>query len=162
MMRSFDSKPGIVPRNAESAAKVARAAAAPSVSARRALYHHAMSKLLLNLRDVPDDEADDVRGFLDSSGIAYYETRPSFWGISGGGIWIRDDGDVAEAKRLMAEYQRERAVRARAEHAEAARAGTAVTFVDVLRTQPLLVALTLIGIVLLLGLTALPVVLLWR
>ena len=60
-----------------------------------------MSKLLLNLRDVPEDEADDVRGCLDSGGIGYYEIRPSLWGISGGSIWIRDDGDLAEAKRLM-------------------------------------------------------------
>ncbi|MCX7041690.1 MAG: DUF6164 family protein, partial [Gammaproteobacteria bacterium] len=32
-----------------------------------------MSKLLLNLRNVPDDEADDVRALLDAHGIAYYE-----------------------------------------------------------------------------------------
>jgi hypothetical protein len=118
-----------------------------------------MSKLLLNLRDVPDDEADDVRRFLDSSGIGYYETRPNLWGISGG-IWIRDDADVAEAKRLMADYQRERAARARAEHAEAQRNGTAETFADVLRTQPLRVALTTIAIALVLGLMAVPVILL--
>lgn len=120
-----------------------------------------MAKLLLNLRNVPDDEADDVRRFLDSSRIAYYETRPNLWGIPGC-IWIRDDGDVAEAKRLMAEYQRERETRARAERAEAARNGSAVTFLDVLRTQPLRVALTAVAVVLLLGLTALPVLLLWR
>ena len=125
-------------------------------------YHPDMSKLLLNLRDVPDDEADDVRRFLDSAGIGYYETRPSFWGISGGGIWIRDDGDVAEAKRLMAEYQRERQTRAREQRAEAQRTGTAETFADVLRTQPLRVALTVITIALLLGLMAVPVLLLWQ
>ena len=118
-----------------------------------------MSKLLLNLRDVPDDEADDVRRFLDSGGIDYYETRPNRWGISGG-IWIRDDGDVAEAKRLMAEYQRERQARARVERAEAERSGTAETFADVLRTQPLRVALTVIAIALLLALMAVPAFLL--
>jgi len=125
-------------------------------------YHPGMSKLLLNLRDVPNDEADDVRGFLDSAGIGYYETRPSLWGISGGGIWVRDDGDVAEAKRLMAEYQRERQVRVREERAEAQRNGTAETFADVLRTQPLRVAQTLITIALLLGLMTVRVLLLWR
>lgn len=119
-----------------------------------------MSKLLLNLRGVPDDEADDVRRFLDSGGIYYYETQPTRWGTAGG-IWI-DDGDLAEAKRLMAEYQRERQARARAERAEAQRNGTAGTFVDVLRTQPLQVALTVIGIALVLGLMAVPVLLLWR
>jgi hypothetical protein len=46
-----------------------------------------MSKLLLNLRGVPDDEADDVRRFLGSRGISYYETPPSRWGTAGG-IWI--------------------------------------------------------------------------
>jgi hypothetical protein len=120
-----------------------------------------MSKLLLNLRDVPDDEADDVRRFLDSAGLGYYETRPNIWGISGC-IWIRDDADITEAKRLMADYQREREKRARAERAEAERNGTAQTFADVLRTRPLQVALTVIAIALLLGLTAIPVILLWR
>ena len=121
-----------------------------------------MSKLLLNLRDVPDDEADDVRRFLDSGGIGYYETRPSWWGISAGGIWIRHDGDVAEAKRLMAKYQRERQARAREERAEAERNGNAETFADVLRTQPLRVALTVITIALLLGLMTVPALLLWQ
>jgi len=121
-----------------------------------------MSKLLLNLRDVPDDEADDVRSFLDSGGIGYYETPPNWWGISGGSIWIRDDRDAAEAKRLMAVYQRERQNRAREARAEAERNGTAETFGNVLRTQPLRVALTLIAITLLLGLTILPVLLLWH
>ena len=91
-----------------------------------------MPKLLMNLRHVPDDEADDVRRFLDSGGIGYYETPPSFWGISAGGIWIRDDGDFAEAKRLMTAYQRARQERARAERAEAERMGTAETFIHVL------------------------------
>jgi len=120
-----------------------------------------MSKLLLNLRDVPDDEADDVRGFLDSAGIRYYETRANRWGISGA-IWISDDGAFAEAKRLMAEYQRQRQARAHEELAEAERSGTAETFTDVLRTQPLRVALAAIGIALLLALMAVPVLLLWQ
>jgi hypothetical protein len=120
-----------------------------------------MSKLLLNLRDVPDDEADDVRRFLDSGSIGYYETRPSLWGTSGC-IWIRDDGDVAEAKRLMAEYQRERQARAREERAEAERNGTAETFASVLRTQPLRVALTVIAVTLVLVLMAVPVLLMWQ
>jgi hypothetical protein len=117
-----------------------------------------MSKLLLNLRGVPDDEADDVRRFLDSGGIGYYETQPSLWGTAGG-IWI-DEEDLAEAKRLMAEYQRGRQARARAERAAAQRNGTAATFASVLRTQPLQVLLTVIGIALLLGLMAVPVLLL--
>ena len=123
-------------------------------------YHPGMSKLLLNLRGVPDDEADDVRRFLAASGIGYHETQPSIWGISGG-IWIHD-ADVAEAKRLMGEYQRERAARARAERAEAERNGTAETFAAVLRTKPLRVVLTVIGMLLMLALMAVPVLLLFK
>ena len=123
-------------------------------------YHRGMSKLLLNLRHVPDDEADDVRALLREHRIEFYETQPSRWGISHGGIWISNAADVAEAKRLMAAYQLQRQTRARAEHAAAQRDGTAETFASVLREQPLRVVLSVLAIVLLLGLVALPAILL--
>jgi hypothetical protein len=119
-----------------------------------------MSRLLLNLRHVPDDEADDVRAMLDANRIAYYETEPSMWGISAGGIFVKDDGDIDRAKRLMSEYQARRQARVRAEYAAAREAGTAETFWTVLRTDPLRVLLALLGIAFLLGLVALPVILL--
>ena len=77
-------------------------------------YHGAMSRLLLNLRHVLDDEADDVRAMLDANGIAFHETPPSLWGISAGGIFVPDEA-FADAKRLMAEYQARRSERVRAE-----------------------------------------------
>ncbi len=119
-----------------------------------------MSKLLLNLRNVPDDEADDVRAMLDASGIAFYETRPSMWGISSGGVWVTEDAAIVEAKRLMADYQGQRQTRVRAEYAAARREGTAETFWTVLREEPGRVALTVLAILFLLGLVALPVILL--
>jgi hypothetical protein len=122
----------------------------------------AMAKLLLNLRHVPDDEADDVRAFLDAARIEHYETRPGPFGISAGGIWVRNDADVPEAKRRMAEYQRQRAERVRAQHAQAVRDGTAETFSDIARANPLRVALIVVAIALLLGLMALPAILIGR
>ena len=71
-------------------------------------YHHAMSRLLLNLRNVPHDEADGVRAMLDAQGIAFYETRPSMWGISAGGIWVTEDTAYADARLAMDEFQRQR------------------------------------------------------
>ncbi|MDH5832490.1 DUF6164 family protein [Luteimonas kalidii] len=121
-----------------------------------------MAKLLLNLRHVPDDEADDVRAFLDAARIEHYETRPGPFGISAGGIWVRHDTDVPEAKRRMAEYQRQRAERVRGEHAQAVRDGTAETFADIARANPLRVALIVVAIALLLGLMALPAILIGR
>ena len=121
-----------------------------------------MAKLLLNLRNVPDDEAEDVRAFLREARIEHYETRPSPFGISAGGIWVREDEDLPQARRLMADYQRERAARVRAERQRAEREGTAETFVDVARAQPLRVVLTLLAILLLVALMALPAILIGR
>ncbi|MDE2055183.1 MAG: hypothetical protein KGI62_10935, partial [Xanthomonadaceae bacterium] len=107
-----------------------------------------MSKLLLNLRNVPDDEADEVRAMLDAKRIAFYETAPSPWGISAGGIWVTEDADFADAKRAFDDYEQQRSARARAEYAAAKRAGTAETFIGMLRADPMRVALALLGILL--------------
>jgi len=114
-----------------------------------------MSKLLLNLRMVLPDEADDVRDMLEANAIEFYETRPSRWGISHGGIWVTNDADIARAKALMATYQAERQARVRAEQAAAVRDGTAETFGTVFRQDPLRVVLTVLGILAMLGLIAL-------
>src|SRR5688572_5915131 len=119
-----------------------------------------MAELLLDLRNVPDDEAGDVRAMLDTAHIAFYETPSSMWGISAGGIYVTQNADVAEAKRLMADYQAQRRSRVRAEREAAVRDGTAETFWIVLRAEPLRVVLTIVAIVSLLGLVALPMVLL--
>lgn len=119
-----------------------------------------MAKLLLNLRHVLEEEADDVRAMLDGARIAYYETPPSTLGISAGGIYVREDADLVEAKRLMAEYQEQRRLRVRSEYEASVRDGTAETFGSMLRAEPLRVVLTILAIVLLVALVALPGVLL--
>ena len=119
-----------------------------------------MSKLLFNLRNVPDDEADDVRAMLGTHRIAFYETRPNNWGISAGGIWLKEDTDFADARRLMSDYQQQRGERARAEYAAARREGTAETVWTALRNHPGRVAVSVLAILCVLALMALPVLLL--
>jgi hypothetical protein len=119
-----------------------------------------MSKLLLNLRHVPEDEADEVRTLLDAHGIAWFEARPSRWGVSAGSIWIREDEAAPEAARLMADYQTQRLERARSEHAAAQRDGTLPTMWTVARDEPGRVLWAVIALVFVLGLMALPVFLL--
>lgn len=119
-----------------------------------------MSKLLLNLRNVPDDEADDVRAMLGKHGIAFYETKPGSWGVSAGGIFVTEDAAMIQAKRLMADYQQQRQARVRAEYEAAVDDGTAETFWMVLRAEPARVLLTVLGILFALALVALPVILL--
>jgi hypothetical protein len=121
-----------------------------------------MPKLLMNLRNVPDDEADDVRAMLEAQRIAFYETRPSIWGVSAGGIWISEDAAFADARRAMDDYQHRRAARARAEYAAAKRAGTAETFAGLFRAEPARVVMTVLGILFALALITLPYFLLRR
>lgn len=95
-----------------------------------------MARLILNLRNVPDDEARDVRGLLDEHAIEYYETPPSRWGISMGGIWLRNDAEYPRAREILDAYQSERAVRARQAYAERKRRGEVETLAGVVRRRP--------------------------
>jgi hypothetical protein len=121
-----------------------------------------MSILLLNLRHVPDDEADDVRGLLDANGIAWYETQPSRWGVSGGAIWLTDGAQAATAAALLDDYQRQRVARVRAEHADAVREGRAPDWIGTLRGNPMTLLAALLATAFVAALLGLPVYLLAR
>lgn len=95
-----------------------------------------MAKLLMNLRGVPDDEAEAVRALLDEHAVAYYETPPNRWGLSMGAIWIRDSDDYAHARRLLDAYQHERLQQARADKEQRLREGTQDTVVTLFRRAP--------------------------
>jgi hypothetical protein len=116
-----------------------------------------MAKLFLNLRNVPGDEADDVRDLLRANAIDFYETQPSPWGISAGGLWIEDVDQLARAKVLMADYQARRRTQAREDRTAAEREGRAETFAGQLRARPLYVVGVLAAMVAIIVLTlALP------
>lgn len=119
-----------------------------------------MPQLLLNLHQVPRDEVDAVTALLDEHGIAHYETPPSRWGISFGGLWVAEDGDWPQARSLMTDYQAGRADAARAALAAARADGSVDTFWRQLRREPGRVLWTLLGIAVVLGLVALPIYLL--
>ena len=96
-----------------------------------------MAKLLLNLRHVPEDEAEEVRGLLEAHGIGFYETPPNRWGISMGGIWLADDEQAERARVLLDDYQAERRRRSREDWEARRAAGEAETFLGLLRREPL-------------------------
>ena len=100
-----------------------------------------MSIVLLNLRGVPEDEAQEVRDLLTAHEMPFYETPAGRWGISMGAIWLKDERQAASAKRLMERYQRERRRRVRADHARQKRKGNAKTLVSTVRSEPLRVLL---------------------
>lgn len=119
-----------------------------------------MSKLLFDLRNVPDDEADEVRVLLDAHEIAFYETKPAAWGLFGGGIWVTDDEAIGQAKSLLADYQLQRQEKARAAYAAAKRDGTAETFWTTVRREPRNALVLLLSILFVAALTVLPFLLL--
>lgn len=115
-----------------------------------------MAKLLLNLRNVPDDEADEVRDLFVTHAIDFYETKPSLWGVSAGGIWLANAQQVDEAQRLLADYQARRAATARAEREAAVREGRAPSTWSNLRENPRQAVVAVVGIVLMLAIVTLP------
>lgn len=122
-----------------------------------------MAKLLLNLRLATDDEAAEIRELLDQHQVDWYQTQPGFWGISAGGIWLRDLERVVEVKQLLDAYQKQRVARVRSELAAARLDGTAPTFLSALKADPLRMCLQLAAVVLLIVLTiAVPFMLLSR
>lgn len=116
--------------------------------------------LLMNLRNVPDEEADEVRALLDEHGIDYYESRPSLLGFASAAIWAHRKEQVAEARELLAEYQQALQQRMRAEHEARVRAGTAETLGSSFRRNPLQVTAALAGVVFLLSLALVPFIML--
>lgn len=75
-----------------------------------------MSKILFKLRDVPDDEAQEVRELLERNDIEYYETLGGNWGISLPALWLKKEAQQQRAQELLDAYQREREGRAREEY----------------------------------------------
>jgi len=121
-----------------------------------------MATLLLNLRNVPDDEADEVRALLTGHGIDFYETPPSFWGVSAGGFWLPGPAQEPQARALLATYQQERGERVRAERELALREGRAPGTWAGIRERPGQALAAVIGIVLMLAVATLPFLLIAR
>lgn len=96
-----------------------------------------MSTLVLNLRGVPEDEAEEVRELLETHGIDYFETPPNRWGITAGAIWLGDDDRADEVGQLLADYQEQRRERAQTERERERREGTLETVGAKLRNRPL-------------------------
>ncbi|SFC02210.1 hypothetical protein SAMN05660443_1179 [Marinospirillum celere] len=117
-----------------------------------------MAVLLFKLNNVPDDEAQEVRALLDEKGFDYYETSAGRWRLGVNAIWIRSNQEAEAARKLLAEYQQERAQRARAEQAELEARGEAPRFVDRLATEPLKVLLSLAGVLAILLVGLIPII----
>ncbi|MDX8381800.1 MAG: DUF6164 family protein [Ghiorsea sp.] len=72
-----------------------------------------MSALLFKLRQVEEDEADEIRAMLSEHDIQFYETTNGRWGLGYAAIWLNDYADIARGKELIMAYQEQRYQQAR-------------------------------------------------
>lgn len=96
-----------------------------------------MAALLFKLRNVPDDEAEDIRNLMREHRIPTYETTAGNWGISMPGIWADNDEDLIRAKELIAQYQKERAISAREHYEARRREGREPNILQTIKQRPL-------------------------
>jgi len=64
-----------------------------------------MAQLVFNLKNVPADEANDIRELLELNQIEFYETSAGRWNISVAAIWINNDDDFVKSRQLINQYQ---------------------------------------------------------
>jgi len=96
-----------------------------------------MSKLVFRLRNVPIDEAQDIRELLEANDIAYFETSAGNWGISLPAIWIHESEKFESTRMLIDEYQSERTERLRKEYHLSRMNGEAKTLWQSFKENPL-------------------------
>lgn len=96
-----------------------------------------MAKLLFRLRNVPDDEADDVRTLLTESDFEFYETSGGFLGIGTAAIWLVDPSQYQAAKALIEDYEERRAMEARADYETLKSEGRTRGIRDLIKNDPL-------------------------
>ncbi len=115
-----------------------------------------MPELLLKLKQVPEDEHQDVLDLLIEHNIEHYETNAGFWGLGMAGIWLSDKDQYIQAKDLLAQYQATRQQKAQQEYEKAKEEGTQRTLLSTFKNQPGFFILYLVVIVALILITISP------
>ena len=95
-----------------------------------------MPVMLFKLRNVPDDEAEEIRELLTRNNFQFYETPAGRWGISMEAIWLKDETQLGDAKRMIEAYQNERYQRVKQEYEELKEKGEVESFTKRLTQRP--------------------------
>lgn len=111
---------------------------------------------LMNLRHVPDDEAEEIRALFDANDVRFYETPPSRWGISMGGFWVHDAEEAARARALLGDYQRQRLESQREAYEARRLSGETGGVWHMLRQKPVRTLAACVAILAIAGLSLLP------
>ncbi len=95
-----------------------------------------MAKLLFNLRNVENDEAEDVFELLEQHNIDFYQTHGGSFGMSLPGIWVHDEVEYARARCLIDQYQHERQQRVKVHYRQLKACGQNDKLIRRLRRMP--------------------------
>jgi len=115
-----------------------------------------MAKILFKLRDVPVDEAQDIRDLLDQNDIFFYETHAGNWGIAMAAIWLKDEMQYQTAMELIEQYQQQRKQKFLDEYAELESKGHAPTLLSNMRQSPIRFIVYVFSIVVILYISVMP------
>lgn len=115
-----------------------------------------MAKQLFKLRNVPDDEANDVRDLLAEHQFDTYETTAGFWGTAVPAIWLKDKSQFEQARSLIDSYQKKRTTAARSNYEQQCKEGTARSTTDIIKENPLKYGLYILGILVVLYICFVP------
>jgi len=116
-----------------------------------------MATLLFKLRNVPDDEAQEIRDILTEHHIDYYETSAGSWGISLPALWLHHENQLKQGKALIDTYQKERQAKAQEVYNKQCQEGTQRTIFTLMAETPLRFFAYLFAIVFVLYLATIPV-----
>jgi len=115
-----------------------------------------VSELFFKLRNVPEDEAADVRQLLHDNAIEFYETTAGNWGISMPAIWLQDGHQLEQARQLLKAYQEKRQLDAQAAYQDACAKGEQRTMWTLIGESPLRFGLLLIALFFILYVSLMP------
>lgn len=115
-----------------------------------------MAILLFRLNQVPEDEAEDIRQLLDDGDFDTYETSAGFWGLGVAAIWLRDNSEHPRARKLIDDYQQQRAETMRANYNARVAAGEEPNFWQYNLQHPLRLLGIVVFVLLLLAAMLLP------
>lgn len=95
-----------------------------------------MAKKLYTLRNVPEDEIDEMRALLREYEIDFHETDAGFFGIATAALWVNEPQQFDQAKQLIAGYQQQRYQLAHKEYETQKSEGKQPRFIDFFRAEP--------------------------
>ena len=107
-----------------------------------------MAKLLFHLRDVPNDELEEINTLLISNSIDFYETTSGNWGLSVPALWVKTEPEYQRARLLINDYQIKRSFRVRQDFLYKNDPRSNDTFWESLKSAPIRHLLILLAIAL--------------